>query len=477
MAESRAELLELLRGGGVMDWRRQFRLTIILATPSMIAQLSSIMMQFIDASMVGSLGADAAASIGLVSTVLWMFGSFCYAAAAGFYVQSAHLVGAKDFGSARSVLRQGITTLLIFSLLLGGLGVILGKDIPRWLGGGQSILADSSAYLMINMAFLPALQFEALGVGMLQSTGNTKVPSMVGILMCVMDVIFNFFLIFPTRDLGWITIPGAGLGVEGAALGTGLAETVAVTILTLYIIFRSKELSLSHERGSFIPTGKCLRSAAAISVPMGLQNLVIRGANVASTAIVAPLGNIAIAANSFAITAESFCYMPGYGIGDAATSLVGQSLGARRKDLAKGFAKITMLEGMTVMTFLSAIMFLTAPWLIGLMSPDPEVVALGAKVLRIECFAETMFAAGIVGYAICVGAGDTMIPSIINFSSIWVVRIGLSLILIPHFGLAGFWIGMCADLNVRGILFLLRIAKGWWLRNTMETRQKQTIEK
>lgn len=466
MTETKDELLARIRDGRPMGLGRQFRLTAVLAFPAMLAQLSSIMMQFIDAAMVGSLGADAAASIGLVSTALWMFGSFCFAGAAGFYVQVAHLVGANDFLGARSVMRQGVTTLLILSLFLGGTGFLIGKSLPYWLGGGESIAGDAGSYFRIMMCFMPALQMEAMGVGMLQSSGNMKIPSMVSILMCVLDVVFNFFLIFPTREIAGITVPGAGLGVEGAALGSGLAEITAVGVLLYYLFFRSRELRIRGERGSFAPTALCLKNAASISLPMAFQNLVIRGANVASTVLVAPLGNIAIAANSFAITAESFCYMPGYGIGDAATSLVGQSLGARRKDLARGFQRITMASGIGIMSLLSIIMYLTAPQLIGLMSPDADVVALGARVLRIECFAEPMFAAAIVGYATCVGAGDTVVPSVMNFVSIWVVRIGLALLLIPHLGLAGFWIAMCADLNVRGILFLLRLRSDRWMKRT-----------
>ena len=446
-----------------MSTRQQFKLTLILSAPAMIAQLSSIMMQFIDAAMVGSLGAGPAASIGLVSTALWMFGSFCFAGAAGFYVQVAHLIGANDFKSARSVLRQAMTSLLLLGLFLAATGICIGPYLPHWLGGNESICADSSAYFMIMMAFIPALQFEALCSGMLQSSGNMKVPSILNVLMCVLDVIFNFILIFPTREIGGVTVWGAGLGVKGAALGSGCAELAVVILFLYYILFQSKELKINHERGSFIPTSKCLKNAASISLPMGLQSLVIRGANVASTAIVAPLGTIAIAANSFAITAESFCYMPGYGIGDAATSLVGQSLGAGRKNLAKGFKRITLTEGISIMSFLSVIMFFTAPWLIGLMSPEQAVIDLGAKVLRIECFAEAGFAAAIVGYAICVGAGDTLVPSFINFGSIWLVRIGLSLLLIPSLGLAGFWIAMCVDLNVRGLLFIMRLRGSKWM--------------
>ena len=196
---------------------------------------------------------------------------------------------------------------------------------------------------------------------------------------------------------------------------------------------------------------------------MCLENFVMRGAYVISTVIVAPLGTIAIAANSFAITAESFCYMPGYGIADASTTLVGQSLGAGRKDLARRFGWLTTGGGMIIMTLLSIIMFITAPYLMSMLSPDPEVVALGTTVLRIECFAETMYGASIVAYGACVGAGDTLVPSVMNFTSMWLVRILPAAFLTPRYGLVGFWVAMAFELNFRGVIFLIRLRGKRWL--------------
>ena len=120
---------------------------------------------------------------------------------------------------------------------------------------------------------------------------------------------------------------------------------------------------------------------------MGLEHAVICGAQIMTTTIVAPLGVCAIAANSFAITAESLCYMPGYGIADAATTLVGQSYGAGRKRLTRRFACITVLMGMVVMGLMGVVMYVGAPLIIGSMTPDAEVRALGVMALRIEAFA------------------------------------------------------------------------------------------
>ena len=193
------------------------------------------------------------------------------------------------------------------------------------------------------------------------------------------------------------------------------------------------------------------------------EHTVIIGAQIMSTVIVAPLGIAAIAANSFAITAEGLCYMPGYGIAEAATTLVGQSVGAQRKDLAKRFARISVFLGMFVMTFMGGILYFAAPTILHFMTSDAEIISLGVMALRIEAFAEPMFAAAIVGYGAFVGAGDTLIPSIMNFSSIWFVRLVLATILAPVLGLKGVWIAMCIELCFRGSIFLVRLFRGKWL--------------
>ncbi len=272
-------------------------------------------------------------------------------------------------------------------------------------------------------------------------------------------MVFNFFLIFPTREmtvLGMsVTMPGAGWGVKGAALGTGLAEAVVAVILMRYLFSRSGDLRLKGERGRFIPTAETLRKAVRIGLPMAIEHAVICGAQIMTTVIVAPLGIFAIAANSFAVTAESLCYMPGYGIADAATTLVGQSYGAGRKDLTRQFARITVLMGMAVMGVMGVVMYFGAPFMMGTMTDVPQVIELGVKALRIEAFAEPMFAASIVAYSVFVGMGNTVAPSLMNFISIWAVRLSLAWLLAPSMGLAGVWTAMCAELCFRGLIFLL----------------------
>ena len=467
-------LLAMIREGRPMTRRQQLWLTVQLSVPAIVAQLSSILMQYIDASMVGSLGANASASIGLVSTTTWLFWGVCSAAATGFSVQVAHLIGAGDMKGARAVLRQSIISVFAFSLLLGLVGAAISGPLPGWLGGDPVIRRDSSLYFLIFSLFLPMLQLNFLAGGMLRCSGNMRVPSILNVLMCILDVIFNFFLIFPTREmevLGHIVqMPGAGLGVEGAALGTVLAEMVVAALMMGYLVTRSPELKLVGEKGRFLPRKFVLRQAAGISLPMGLEHIVICGAQIMTTVIVAPLGIIAIAANSFAITAESLCYMPGYGISDAATTLVGQSLGAGRRELTRTFSHITVYMGMAVMAFMGVLMYVFAPEIIGIMTPVEEIRMLGVTVLRIEAFAEPMFAASIVAYGVFVGAGGTLVPSLMNFFSIWAVRLTLAFWLAPVMGLQGVWLAMCIELCFRGIIFLIRLERGRWMnKQTLRT--------
>ena len=485
-------MLKLIQSGAPLSFRQRLSLTAKLSWPAIMAQLSSIMMQYIDAAMVGRLGADDSASVGLVSTSLWLFWGLCSAATVGFSVQVAHRIGAADYASARGVLRQGITASLMFGAVMALIGVSIAGPLPGWLGGTDEVNGKATVYFLVFVGALPLLSLNYLGSAMLRASGNMKTAGALNVIMCLLDVVFNFFLIFPSHHMvvgGMeIALPGAGLGVFGAALGTVCAEAVTAGLVMWQACWRQEDLAIfgsvarrriggnskNGEAGglkSFMPTGMVLRNAVKVSAPMTLEHGVICGAQIMVTIIVAPLGVMAIAANAFAVTAEALCYMPGYGIGDAATTLVGQSYGARRKDLARQFGYLTVGLGMAVMTFMGVVLWLFAPAVMELLSPVVEIQALGASALRIEAWAEPMFAASIVAYGVMVGVGDTIVPAAMNFSSIWLVRLPLAALLAPRMGLDGVWLAMCIELCFRGAIFLWRLLKGTWLKHGLRTAE------
>lgn len=286
-----------------------------------------------------------------------------------------------------------------------------------------------------------------------------RMPSVLSIVLCTLDVAFNYFYIYMLH-----------LGVMGAALGTMCAYVVTVMPMSYMAMHRNKILALRLDQERFVWVWDYVYKALRISLPMAVQSVLMSGAQVVSTLIVAPLGNFAIAANSFAITAESLCYMPGYGIGDAATTLVGQTHGAGRNDLCKSFAHMTIGMGMVVMAFMGLVMYIFAPEMIGFLSPVDEIRSLGADVLRIEAFAEPFFAASIVSYSVCVGAGDTLKPAMMNLLSMWCVRLSLAYWLAQSHGLRGVWVAMACELTFRGTIFLTRIWRGGWMKTMKVSR-------
>lgn len=453
-----------------LSGKQQVQMVIRLSIPAILAELSSIIMQYIDAAMVGSLGADASAAIGLVASSSWLLGGLCISVATGFSVQAAQFIGAERIDRAKDVFRQSLLVAFVSGTVLSAAGISLSPVLPVWLGGAEEINVAASRYFFIFSCALPATQFRQLSGSMLQCSGNMKTPSMFNIIMCFLDVIFNFLLIFPVREISvfgkTFTVIGAGLGVTGAALGTALAEVVTAVFMLWSACRRSPYLKI--EKSMFWkPDFKYYRTAAYISLPIAFEHIILCGAQVALTHIIAPLGTISIAANSLGVTAESLCYMPGYGIGTAATTLVGQSIGAGKKELARRYAWLSVQLGVALMTFAGILMFIFAPAMFALLTPNPEVRMLGIHVLRIKAFAEPLYAASIVAAGALRGAGDTRVPSIINLVSMWGIRITAASLLAPGFGLKGVWLAMCGELCIRGLLFLARLRQGKWLQRTL----------
>ena len=450
-------LLAKIRNGEEMTRREKLSLIVDLSIPSMLAQITTVMMFFIDAAMVGHLGAAQSASIGLIETTTWLMGSILSAVSVGFSVQVAHFIGANDFSNARQVFRHALACGIGFSVFMALVGAAVAPHLPFWLGGKADIAPMSSAYFLIYSLTLPAVLVYHLTAAMLKSAGEMRVPSALSIMMCCLDVVFNYLFIYILD-----------LGVTGAALGTTTAYILTAIPMSWQAMWKNKFLALKLDHTRFMWNWMFVRNAMKISLPIAVQNILMGSAQVVSTLIVAPLGNAAIAANSFAITAESLCYMPGYGVGDAASTLIGQTYGAGRRRLCFNFAHLAIGTGMVVMAIMGLVMFVFAPEMIGFLSPVDEIRQLGAGILRIEAFAEPFFAAAIVGYSICVAAGDTLKPAGMSLFSMWCVRLTLAWWLSQSLGLRGVWIAMATELTFRGSIFLLRIWKGGW--NNLEVK-------
>lgn len=420
----------------------QLRLVWQLSLPAILTQITTIAMQYIDSAMVGALGADASAAIGLVASSTWLFGGVTTAVSAGFSVQVAHRIGAGEDTEARTVVRHGLAAALTLAALLALLGLGICRQLPCWLGGGAEICADASAYFLTFSLMLPFSQLNSLTAGFLQCAGDMVTPSVLNAVMCGLDVVCNALLI-------------PRFGVFGAGMGTALACALVSLAMGWCCCVRNAQLRLRRgEAHAFRP--EILKKAFRIGAPVAVQEIAMNGAMVASTMILAPLGAAAIAANSFAVTAESLCYMPGYGVGSAATTLVGRSVGAGDAAQARRYGNICTALGGALMGCTGLLMMIFCPFVFRLLTPVAEVRTLAAQALRIGLLAEPLFGVSIAAAGALRGAGDTLVPSLLNLGSIWIVRLGLSLLLVGKLGLRGMWIAMAIELCVRGALMLWR---------------------
>lgn len=420
----------------------QLRLVWQLSLPAILTQITTIAMQYIDSAMVGALGADASAAIGLVASSTWLFGGVTTAVSAGFSVQVAHRIGAGEDTEARTVVRHGLAAALTLAALLALLGLVICRQLPCWLGGGAEICADASAYFLTFSLMLPFSQLNSLTAGFLQCAGDMVTPSVLNAVMCGLDVVCNALLI-------------PHFGVLGAGMGTALACALVSLAMAWCCCVRNAQLRLRRgEAHAFRP--EILKKAFRIGAPVAVQEIAMNGAMVASTMILAPLGAAAIAANSFAVTAESLCYMPGYGVGSAATTLVGRSVGAGDAAQARRYGNICTALGGALMGCTGLLMMIFCPFVFRLLTPVVEVRTLAAQALRIGLLAEPLFGVSIAAAGALRGAGDTLVPSLLNLGSIWIVRLGLSLLLVGKLGLRGMWIAMAIELCVRGTLMLWR---------------------
>lgn len=466
---NKTNLDKVLNGPDISNVQK-VRLILGLSLPAILAQLTTIAMQYIDAAMVGSLGAGATASIGLISSTTWLVGGCCIGVAAGFYVQVAQLIGAGRNRDAENVLRQGLKAVLLMGLLVGIICLSISGRVPVWLGGEEEILADSTAYFRIYCLSIPFILIRQISNGMMQGTGDMKTPSILSSLTCLLNVVLNMLMIFPTRTveiLGMsLLIPGAGMKVVGAGIASTMSEVIIALTSLYFLAFRNRKISLKN-KGSWRWERRTIATAVKIAVPMSLDQTFMCGAYVAGTKIVAGLGTVAVAANSLAITAESLCYMPGYGIGAAATAIIGQTIGAGRRDLTKSFSRVSVYLGMTLMALTGGIMYVCAPFVFSMLTVSREAAELGTRVLRIELIAEPLYGASICCAGVFRGAGDTLRPSVMNLVSMWCVRIIPAIFLVPRLGLAGYWTVMAVELCFRGLIFLVRLYRGKWMKKAL----------
>ena len=440
-----------------------------LVIPSFIEELGQILTMYVDTAMVGRLGVAASAAIAVNHPILMLTNGFNFGLAIGFSVMIARFIGEKHIEDAREVMRNAMFHILWFGGLLTVLYIfVIAPNFARWMNADPSIWADAGAYTMnlgVTRMFLAMLSINS---NLLRGMGDTRRPMFCNILHNLVNVVFNFLLIYPTRTITLLgmqmTMIGAGKGVAGAAMGTSLANICSAT-LSMYFVLRKDNLVTFDRKRIIGVNGPLLRRTYRLGIPIALERLVLSTGQLATTRMLAGLGNTVVAAHSYANTAESVCYMPINGFGVAATTIVAQWLGAGDPKKAIELGDKCVKYACLVMAVCAVLMFIFAPQLIGVFTTDQQAISMASQALRVQAFAELFVAVANTVSGILRGAGDTKFSSLLSMIGMWGVRVPLAYILIHFFGfsLLGVWFPMALDWTMRCLLMTIRYKRGKWL--------------
>lgn len=455
----------------------------LLAWPAILEQLLLTAVNYVDTAMVGSLGYQATAAVAINIPVTWVINGLVMGGSTGYSVQAAYGVGAKDKERTRLVIRQAVTGVLAVGGVFTVVGTAFSSVIPYLLGGAEEILPDACGYLRVYMFSQIFVVGTAVFSAIHRCMGNTKFPLWVNVGANLMNVILNFFFIFETRSAVFlgrtIVIPGAGLGVTGASLATGISLAASCLILAGGLFFRKDGYAV-HGNESFRPNKTVVREAVHLGLPLALERLAMSSGQLVMTRVVAGLGTVSLAANQISVTAESLCYLPAHGISYAATALVGQSVGAEEEESALSYGKVAVAVGFLFSCLTAAAIFAGAGLLSGLFTDSEETARLAAKMLQIVAVSEPFLCAYLVSSGVLRGAGDVRYPTYVSLIGMWLVRIPVAPVLaFPlSMGLTGVWLGMAMDQVVKGLLCLNRVKKGRWVHSVVisQNGQKSVIK-
>ena len=448
-----------------------FKVILLLAWPLFLEQVLSTLVSFVDTAMVGSLGAAATASVSISNSFVFLINGVVIALGVGITAYVARSVGARDYQAAKAYIRHALLLLLFIGVPVALLPVILYKQIPIWMGAEAEYLKQSQEYLLITSSFrIFTMAIMVLG-SVYRGRGDTKTPLRVNIVVNIINVVGNYLLIHDNHiiHLGLfgaeLNIPmiGAGMGVKGAALSTGVSWLLGgVTLMVL--LFTKEDPTRISIRDSFKPDLPLLGRVIKLSVPAMLERLCMSGAGIVVTKSIATLGMTSVAANAVYSTAESLSYMPAFAFANACTTLVGQALGAKKPDLAKRYAWRTVAVGLVVMFITMIGLYFFANPLVRIINSDADVVVLAEKCLKIVAFVQPVQVVTWVLAGALRGAGDTKWPFYATLLGNWLVRAAGSLLCIYvfHMGLAEAVICMCLDQVVRAVLMIYRFRQGKW---------------
>lgn len=426
-----------------------------LAVPAMGEQLLSMMVGIVDTFLVGHLGASSLAAVGLANQWVFMATTLFGAIATGSTALIARFIGAKDPKLANQVLRQSTLLAVAIGLLSTTLGLLFAGPAVTLLGAQDDVIQLSTDYLRVVSSIFLFSTLMFVSNASMRGAGDTRTPLYIMFVVNIINVL-----------VAWTAINGPfglpKIGVVGSALGAATGRLVG-GVLAITILLRGRA-GIRLRLAALRPDWDMIRRILHVGLPTGLEQILFRSGHMVFARILAQLGMVTYAANQVAINAMSISFMPGFGFALAATTLVGQGLGARDPEGAerRGFVAFRLGGGLMAMVGLA--IFLFPAELMSFFTNEPEVIALGTMPLQMVGLVQPMVAASMIFSGALRGAGDTRFPMIITGSSIWFIRLPAAYLLALSlgWGLLGAWSAMALDFTLRGAFNFLRFRSGRW---------------
>ncbi|MBQ7094052.1 MAG: MATE family efflux transporter, partial [Clostridia bacterium] len=321
-------------------------------------------------------------------------------------------------------------------------------------------LAGGTVYLQIQMLGIFTMAITSVVTSTLRATGDSKTAMIYNTTANLLNVVFNYLLIF-----GNFGFPR--LEVAGASIATVIGQFVAC-IMALAAIMSKKQYARLELKDGFKPHKKTIKDIFAIGMPAMGERMAMRVGMIIYAKTVASLGTVALATHQVCMNIQALTFMNGEAFSVSATSLVGQSLGKRRADMAVHYSKRTQKLGMIVSAIIAVVVFFFNKQIIGLYNNDLEIINMGSPLLQMVAIIQPLQALQFISAGVLRGAGDTKYTAYVSSATVMILRPALAIILISffHTGLVGAWYALVADQLLRTLLIVARYNSGKW-RNVM----------
>jgi putative MATE family efflux protein len=426
--------------------KQKLAVILALAVPAMIENILQTVVGFVDTLFVAKIGLNEVTAVGVANAILAVYIAIFMAVGVGTSSLIARSIGAGEMDKAKSIARQSTIISVILGLLFGLITLFFSESLLRLMGAESEVLADSVTYFRIVAipSIFIALMFNFGSI--LRAAGDTKTPMKVSWWVNIIHIGLDYVLIFGILGFN-------GFGIAGAAWATVIVRMIGTLALYYYIRKSSVAFNLLG-----IGSIKSAKSILKLSTPAAIERLIMRLGQVLYFGLIVKIGSDTFAAHSIAGNIETFSYMPGYGLAVAATTLVGQSIGAKRSKEAYQYGMLTAWVAVIFMSFIGVLLYFLSPWFATWFTTDKDAVDMVVTALRIDAFAQPALAIGLVLAGALQGAGDTKSPMYSTAIGMWVIRVLGVYILGFHFGLGitGIWISIAVDLYVRAIFLFYK---------------------